>query len=626
MRTVGRLLNSICQDYNDFMETKNTLGFKMPERSAAPAGSLLLKPKDAADWISSLPVANVGETSRQVFKALVEFNRLEVPNLNRIKIAELFRRPIDYISDNLRKYYYDSPFPLSAKSRKIAVLCRELHTELALAYKIFIETMVAGGSAKFDRKLLIIAVHRVMRLLSRVIYQSVIVYDPVPATVWKEIHRLYAFAEQNGIQKVPVRDGRNDDTISTIAALYKQALLLSICSPYRLRQREIECVSHALDDWSSHTTLRLPGAEPLSQFDFVARLSSDSPPLHHALENEEAADARRVLNTQPLVDMLRETCDTLPADDGAAEMGLTESRPSRHLLRRLIQILSSAPKREFVRTRLNFELKVAVGVTAIHCLLIGDGTAEEPVAAQRPGRGLEWMDQPAGDLLDRSSYTLAGHKLSLEGFDESIQETIIASSVNEPGSGKGGAPLWASRQSEQQHEAYSCKTINESAGGYCINWQGIDAPKIKIGEVIGVQSATNKRQFAIGISRWARNLSGQGLQLGLQMIAPSASAVLIHYLEGDDPASHPHKGLLLPELAASDQPACLILPTLPFKTGDLVMIVNEEGTERKARLTQLLETTGAFAQFHFSYPDAQAGNGDDLAGDDTDFDTIWPML
>jgi hypothetical protein len=82
----------------------------------------------------------------------------------------------------------------------------------------------------------------------------------------------------------------------------------------------------------------------------------------------------------------------------------------------------------------------------------------------------------------------------------------------------------------------------------------------------------------------------------------------------------------LPELAASDQPACLILPTLPFKTGDLVMIVNEEGAERKARLTQLLETTGAFAQFHFSYPAAQTGNGDDLADDDTDFDTIWPML
>ncbi|WP_335342597.1 hypothetical protein, partial [Sedimenticola hydrogenitrophicus] len=265
----------------------------------------------------------------------------------------------------------------------------------------------------------------------------------------------------------------------------------------------------------------------------------------------------------------------------------------------LIQILSSAPKREFIRTRLGFELNVAVGVTSTHCLLTSDDTTEEPAAPQRPDRGPDWMDQPTGNRRYRSSHTLAGHKLSLEGFDESIQETVIASSANVPGSGQGGAPLWASRQSAQQHEAYACKTANESAGGYCINWQGMHAPKIKIGEVIGVQSATNKHQLAIGISRWARNLPGQGLQLGLQMIAPSAAAVLIHYLAGDDPASHPHKGLLLPELAASKQHACLILPTLPFKTGDLVMIVNAEGTERKARLNRLVETTGAFAQFHF---------------------------
>lgn len=608
------------------MEIQNILGFTMPERSAAPAGSMLLSPKEVSIWVSSLPMANVGETSRQVFKTLVEFNRINTPNLDRLKIAELFRRPVSYISDNLRKYYHDSPFPLSAKSRKIAVLNRELYTELALAYKIFIDTMISGGSGKFDRKLLIIAIHRVIRFLSTVIYQSAVVYDPIPATVWREIHRLYAYAEQNQIHELSVKDGRKDDAVSSIASLYKQALLFSICSPYRMRQREIENVMQSLERWSSLTTLNKPKGGPLNQFDFVARLSTDSPPLHNVLETNEDTHLCRVLNTQPLVKMLRETFDQLPQDSGDNGGNRTEPTLSTHLLRQLIQILSSAPKREFVRTRLNFELKVAVGINAIHGLQTTENIAQESATRRRTGSDLDWLDQPTSNLPNQSLYTVSENKLTLEGFDDSMHETIVASSFGESGCGQDGTPIWATRPTEQRHETFACKTDNESAGGYCINWQGANAPKIKVGEVIGVQSATVRNQFAIGISRWMRNQPGQGLQLGMQMIAPNATAVLVHHLEGNNPASHPQKCLLLPELKASELPPSLILPTLPFKVGDLIM-VDRAGVERKAKLTHLVETTGAFAQFHYTYLDPQLNDGDDLQNnDEADFDNIWPVL
>ncbi len=608
------------------LEIQKSLGFKIPERMAAPAGSLLLDPREVSNWVSRLPVANVGETSRQVFKTIVEFNRLEIPHLNRLKIAELFRRPISYISDNLRKYYFDSPFPLSAKSRKIAVLNRELYTELALAYKIFIESALADGTDKIDRKLLVVAMHRVMSLLNRVVYQSVIVYDPIPEGAWKEIHHLYSYAEQNGIHDLPVKDGNDGDSVTSITTLYKQALLFSICSPYRMRQREIDAVRRSLAAWSQLATLGKPTDESLSPFDFVARLSSDSPPLHHVLETDESAHLCRVINTEPLVKTLREAFDNLPSDNSSSEVSSSTPTVSKHLLRQLIQILSAAPKREFVRTKLNFELKVAVGVTAIHSLLNPVSEQQTISPEQRPDNELDWIDQAAGNPLSLAHYTLPESKLTLEGFDESIQETIIASSGCEPGFSLGGAPVWASRPMDQKHETFACKTINESAGGYCINWQGIHAPKIKIGEVIGVQSATILNQFAIGISRWMRNLPGVGFQLGMQMIAPNASAVLIHHLRGDDPTNHAQKCLMLPELKASGQPASLLLPTLPFKTGDLV-IINETGSERKARLTHLIETTGAFSQFHFVYLNTQPLQGDDLLTDDeADFDNIWPML
>lgn len=615
-------MNLTNQNSKDFMEIQKTLGFTTPERSNAPTDSMLLNPKEVSSWVSGLPMANVGETSRQVFKTLVEFNRINIPHLDRIKIAELLRRPIGYISDNLRKYYYDSPFPLSAKNRKIAVLNRELYTELALSYKIFIETMLTGESGKFDRKMLIIAIHRAMRFLSTVIYQSALVYDPVPPKVWKEIHLLYAYAEQNGIEELAVKDGKKSDSVSSIGSLYKQILLFSICSPYRLRPRKIENVMQSLEQWSLLTTLNMSTGGAPGQFDFVVNLASDLPPRHSSLETGQENRLRRVLNTQPLVKMLRETFDQLPQDSGNSEGAQTGQKLSKQLLRQLVQVLSSEPKREFVRTRLNFELKVAVGINAIYSLQTQGSDARDTGAS----RGGSWGDQSSDSTPDQSLYTLSGNKLTLEGEDDAIHETILASGFGESGCREDGTPIWASHSTDKQYETFACKTDNESAGGYCINWQGANAPKVKIGEVIGIQSATVKNQFAIGISRWMKNLPGQGLQLGMQMIAPNATAVTVHDLETNNPTSHPKQCLLLPELKASELPASLILPTLPFKPGDAIMI-EHNGMERKAKLTQLMETTGAFARFQFTYLDGQTGDRESHSNEDpADFDNIWPML
>lgn len=608
------------------MEIQNTPGFKLPERTSAPAGSILLNPKEVSNWVDTLPMANVGETSRQVFKTIVEFNRLDIPNISRIKVAELFRRPINYISENLHKYYYDVPFPLSAKNRKIAVLNRELYTELALAYKIFIENMISGSSGKFDRKLLIIAIHRVIRFLSMVSYHSAIVYDPIPPTVWKEIHLLYAYAEQNKIHTLPIKDGKNDETVSSIENLYKQALLFSICSPYRMRQREIDYLKASLDDWNKLTALELPSENSLTPCQFVARLSTDSPPIHGALEEKELSQRCRVLNTQKLVQSLREAFDNLPQEQRSSQISPSSNQPSAHLLRQLIQVLSSAPKRGFVRTKLNFELKIAVGITATHALLSPNIASDETPEDTTSDIELEWIDQPDGTRLNKSLYTLSEQKLTLDGFDESIQETIVASSFDEPGFGQMGIPTWASSMAEHSFETFACKTINESAGGYCINWQGFNAPKIKIGEVIGIQSATNRNQFGIGISRWMKNVPGQGLQLGMEMVSPNASAIEVDLLNSENPSGVPQKGLLLPELKSSERPASMILPTQPFKVDDVVMIKSGQN-KRKAKLIRLLETTGAFTHFQFNYLNLLPGETDKPKNsDDDDFNNIWSML
>ncbi|MCW9077580.1 MAG: hypothetical protein OQK74_00235, partial [Gammaproteobacteria bacterium] len=55
------------------------LGLHIPQLKAPAADNMLLNPKETGAWFEALPMANVGETARQVFSTLVEFNRIELP-------------------------------------------------------------------------------------------------------------------------------------------------------------------------------------------------------------------------------------------------------------------------------------------------------------------------------------------------------------------------------------------------------------------------------------------------------------------------------------------------------------------------------------------------------------------
>ena len=97
-------------------------GFKLPKRTPAPDSIFLTKEKETKEWIETLPIANVGETSRQLFKTLINFNRMEMPFNQRIKTIECFREPLAFVQSNLEKHYYDMGMPLSSKAHKISVL------------------------------------------------------------------------------------------------------------------------------------------------------------------------------------------------------------------------------------------------------------------------------------------------------------------------------------------------------------------------------------------------------------------------------------------------------------------------------------------------------------------------
>ena len=145
------------------------------------------------------------------------------------------------------------------------------------------------------------------------------------------------------------------------------------------------------------------------------------------------------------------------------------------------------------------------------------------------------------------------------------------------------------------------KMANISAGGYCLLWDSVDPSSAQVGELVAIieQDNLNEDAWQLGVVRWMKCSDEYGLELGTQMLSPSAQAVWACLDEAGVRSGSKMQGILLPEIKALKQQASLLLPTLPFRAGCLATL-QTAGTRENIKLTRQLENTGSFAQYHFS--------------------------
>jgi len=89
------------------------------------------------------------------------------------------------------------------------------------------------------------------------------------------------------------------------------------------------------------------------------------------------------------------------------------------------------------------------------------------------------------------------------------------------------------------------------------------------------------------------------------------------------------RALLLPAIKAIAQPATLLLPRMPFRTGNKVelMFESEQG---RYQLTKRLTSTSSFGQFQFRTAGGTQQKQSNIQSSpsvtDDDFDSIWNKL
>ena len=598
--------------------SENPVELQIPVRHAPVKGSRDIRPRKIEEWVNGLPLANLGETARQVYNLLLEINALSIPSEERQRILEQLRPTTTYVVDALKKHYVGHPFPLTPKSRKVARLAREILTEMATGYKIVIVEAVSGNGTRNDSKTLVTALHRAVRYLGGILLKTYQVYDPYPVAVWGELHALYEYAEQRGLHDIPVAD--SDYTLiqtGSISDTYKQILLLALCCPYRLRQGEVEQVEHALERWASYAELQTPHGHEASRALFVTNLRHDDPPTYRVLHGQDALESCRLLDTQGLTKILREEMVHTP-ETANNHLQLTTQDMSPDIMRRLMLAWGVIPKRRFTRTKKFAQVQVGIGLSNAHYHISSESVFNPGTGANTPtaeptfqnranfssasvsadvGRMPEFWDLGAGGTIDWKPDT-----------DIPAQGTAADATPAQQ--------LW--------------KMINVSAGGYCLLWDNEEATQAQVGELVCLQETDNRQMniWGTGVIRWMKSADQDNLELGVQMLAPNAVAVAAKTSRDGNTFSAYQRCLLLPEIGAIQQSATLLLPALTSQVGSTV-IVNIHNKEHRVRLTKMLENTGTFGQFYFvpmENESARIKGKDGTAVIPNDFDSIWSSI
>jgi cyclic-di-GMP-binding protein len=616
----------------------------IPEQNTPAKGAIPNHPRKLKKWLASLPHANMGEMTRQIYSALRDLNRQTMPNRYRIENMELLREPVRSIFSNLEKYFINRTLPLAEKSQKIVNLNQSLLKEMSYGYKIIIFEAANDLDKKLDLKTQNIAVLRAIRYMSELLLRASEIYEPYPVGTWYDIHQMYAYAEQHGLHKKMIPDVEYRLNKASIEDYYKQVMLFALARPSALRQSDSERVYNKLAEWADQTKLEREAREHQINRFFCSRLDQDRPPNYLSMKDCDGTSEIRTLDTTQLVDIIRKEINSSEIAEGQLAIG---DKFSTETLQILAMSWGVCAKRRFARADRRGHIKAAIGLVNAAREIAGKLKVEKEPEVINPGRhnklniSLETIpeDLKASESQVKSSYT-THHEIGSDNnnpWDLVAKNKVLTEAYAEERQFQEDTKLGLYHKYDLHWEI-----VNVSAGGYCLRWNSDTPSRAQVGEPIALREKESDESITwrIGIIRWMQFIRGSGLEIGVQVLSPRCLSATVQ--RSNRPKEEPFECLMVPAIKALDLPTSVLLPTYAFRPGDKLKInilnQNQEQEQNKnhgetmeIQLDSVKEHTGSFTQFQFTPMEVvkkmekQEKNKSSEMNKDN-FDEIWSSL
>ena len=603
---------------------------RIPEQSDTKDGAFPHHPRKVKKWLTTLPQANMGEITRQIFAAIREINRTKISVRHRLEILEMLREPSRNIFDNLKKYFINRTFPLPEKSKKIVNLNQALLQEMAIGYKI-ITQQAANKNEKVDNKTKTIAALRAITYQSELFLRASEIYAAVPATIWRDTHQLFSYAASEKLHRNVINDNENPNKKNSIEDAYKQMLLFSLSRPTAMRQSDSGRVYNKLYNWAAQTNLGVQTQESQINRFFCVRIEEDRPPSYLNQHDCDSDNPVYTLETSELVDSIRkEISGSLHKADTLA----IGEEISTETLKSLSMSWGVMPKRRFSRAGKHGHIAATIGLTVASKMISESILPKEIEAISNPFENtgsfsLESIPDELKTMRDGSdsymSHTEMGNAKS-NAWDMVAKGNAMTETFDRERKLDEAKGVKLNKEDDDLH----WEVVNISAGGYCLRWNSGNTSKAQIGELIAIHEleASGSYEWRIGVIRWMQFTAKNGLEIGVQVLSPKVIAAHAKRFNNLDEA--PFDALMIPGIRPLNQAATIILPAHAFKTGDKLKVeVFEQNIEIK--LSDKKEHTGSFTQFQFSHLERKSQKKkiektEEANKNKDDFDEIWSSL
>ena len=600
----------------------NLLNLQVPAQDLVDIKSLDPAPQSLGAWLDKLHSADVEKSAAHVLEVIRKYNRSQMVPAMRFQYLVTLIPIISEYKEALRDKYRGSLFPLNEKSRLKAEMVLGFMQELAFGFKITITDIVGDNkNLRSSEKTLYQSVFFAANYLAESLLAGYLVYMPEPEGVWGELHRLYQFSHDKNFHNNELKlevNGFNPG--QTVEHGYKKIIFLSLANPYHLMEGEAAKVYKLLDKWVVHSQLIPRDKIKFMAGRFYVDLVTESPPKYAGTLVKHNPERGLILDVEKVMmglDILVKRLAVGESADTKTDMPLKD-RMYRDMLMRLRRVWGGKLERKDNRREETGHILLTAGLSTSHHFL----SEEEPFAPERDeirfyrpeGISKELSIMPVdytpwkiGDMEEKLATGVVKPRTSLFDADDAdidAWEKIYSTQAR--------ARLILDAK-EQDFTAQIWTQRNASHGGMGLVRDDPCGIRVRVGDLVAYKDADHESQdWFIATIRWLKDIKAETLELGIMMIAESATPVAIRAIGGIGNGGEYFRTLVVNKIINGKETRTLIVPAniydarteLAFNTKDNISYV---------RLVRIVETTNSFSQFTFEEIDIPVTEEENIA-------------
>jgi hypothetical protein len=594
--------------------------FRLPERLPPEKDNPEFEVKHFKQWVDELPVGNVGQTAKELYKKIKCLNRTEIHAAERLRLLNLVETPFQFVIETVSEGYLREPIPLNKRNRSASELVKALHLLIVQGYKItlnqFHHESIAGRL--MHRQGRVEALFKVIYYLGQELLHSYQIYRLPHKHLWHELHGLYNYGVEHRLNTRPVETELPAfEHRLIIETLYKRILLLSLSGPYRLMQGEVRRVYMALCRWAPKASLIHIGKAGSDAGLFLVDSDSDNPPRYRGQTEDLKIEHGWVLETQGLADAMATELESAGGSDGpvgALRPTVSPDTVSSDLLARLMVTWGLGVDRREERTQCGGDVLLTSGLETLYLM---SGGEEVPEIADGMELNSYQAENDQAETLRNAEDHFVDASNDLNGLKRMLQ----------PGGDEGILDLYTLSQIDENH-THGCELLDESESGFHLKSFNADGCRIHVGEMVGIQRRLEGivAELQFGVIRWIQGADENSLEFGVELLHGEMDPVIV--IRRRDRFGHRD---FMPGFVQKTKHENVALISTPFYAGpnDQVTLVNGH-MQQMVKLSRMLEGSASFAQFSFSVIDDGQGPGSDDGGDqnedEIDFDHLWTNL